>query len=677
MLERTPGDLEVRRRYVGFLREIGEREDALEQVSRLIELVPADAELRFMLAELHHEAGDAEERAVALAGFFDHSPNREAAALRIVQWLESILEIEAASETMDELVAKLPDANDLQDYRAAYWHRHGAARRGDRLLESTRGNRGLGRRDFAHCERSPIPTRNGDCLRNLTKFESVHGVERPYLDELIDTALQTDRLDQAVDWMTRRMAMVDDMRDLVETIDKARKIYVEAGRVASTIHELLALPQLTPAQSCLLAELYTQTGQFEEADEVLSDLEAESALLAIRQRVRLAQRRHRYWEVAHLLERVAELPGGRTVNTIREIVKARKEVNDLRGALRWIRTWRELSPGLVEPWSAEVEVLGDLGKLKEAGRLLERMVSQFPERTNLRDQLAQLYIQTDRDEEADGIYRELFYETESPDLRLQWVKKWARAAKETNRFNQVVEELEQRKRLAGTSIFPLQALAEVHLVDGAPENAIELLREAVKRTPQDFNLRLRLASVYRSTDQPSAAMDLLEEGLEHEMKPRVLSRLVSLWIELERDALVRRWWEKLMLAAGRNSDLFIDPLSAILKADRSDLAKELIPPLLEQFPEAIELHFLAAEGLLEEEQLVEALSLYARVVRIAVESSAHPNKRRIPDYWEGLAGLPDFNAVSIDRLAQTLLRSQNNRSQVWRGGSGGSVWGRL
>ncbi len=668
LLRKTPGDLEIRRHFVRFLRELGAAQEARDQLTRLLDLTPRDAELHFQLAELEHEIRSPEAREArnaAFGAFFEVSPNPETAAVRVVQWLEQANETEDAARLLAGYAGKLPDSVDLHDFQAAFWYRNGRkqealdywlaeANRAQTVEATLRIASALhGRMEF-DLE-----------FQVLTEAEPKHGADRTFLDQLIEVALKLERYDQAVSWMGKRMAQVENVRDLVDTIGKARAVYARAGRAVEAIGEIRALPAPTPAQICLVAELLTQTGQFAQADAVLAELEEREELLALRQRVRLAQRRRRYLEAVKLLERIAELPGGRNANTIREIVAAYEQVGDFRAALGWIRRWRELAPGLLDPWVTEVRVLRELGRLKDAGRMLERMAAKFPDRTNVRDQLAQLYLQTDRDEEAQAMYRRLYLDAEAPELKLQWVKKWARAAQEHNRHGNVIAELEQRRKLAGRGVLPLRALAEAHLaVDSGFEKGAELLERALRLDPGNAALRGRLAGVYRSMGQPEKALDLLEAGLMHQMQPTQLSGLISLWLEIGRTAEPERWWPELIRQAAGNESLLTGPLVALLDKREFHQTVQFAAPALEAHPLSVELGFLMGEALWQADRRPEAARHFVRVVEQSVARGDAPAQNRQPKHWRALAGLPDFSPQDPEEIAQQLLRSANNRRQV-------------
>jgi tetratricopeptide (TPR) repeat protein/tRNA A-37 threonylcarbamoyl transferase component Bud32 len=159
------------------------------------------------------------------------------------------------------------------------------------------------------------------------------------------------------------------------------------------------------------------------------------------------------------------------------------ELDDYPGALRVLRKALELAPDDPEVLSISGAVLFHLGELGEASALLHRALGADPFKEDAVEGLSHIFVQTERWRECVGFgrsYLSLFAAGRRP----------------------------PPKGL-------VMNLCEAHAQLGQNDRVIALLQELTKALP-DPDLRVRLAKAYADTQQPQAALAILDEVLASE-----------------------------------------------------------------------------------------------------------------------------------------------------------------
>jgi len=218
------------------------------------------------------------------------------------------------------------------------------------------------------------------------------------------TALALEKFEEAVPWVLRRVELAQSVTELETAIGQATMVFDRADKTEEIAEKLKAQTPRSVLLTCLLAELWEQTGNSEQADAVLQDSAEAGKLLAISQQIRLFTSRRDWQKAADATRRILELPGGQKSLHVRRLVELYTRDYQLDEALKWIQTWRQLSPGSTSPWLAEARLLRLQGKESDAVNVLRKASQRFDTDENLRAKLATTYTELGKLGDAERIY---------------------------------------------------------------------------------------------------------------------------------------------------------------------------------------------------------------------------------------------------------------------------------
>lgn len=113
--------------------------------------------------------------------------------------------------------------------------------------------------------------------------------------------------------------------------------------------------------------------------------------LAVGEQIRLHSARAEWTSAAEATRRLLEMPGVRQSQYVRKLVELYERDGRTDEALKWVETWKRVSPGATMPWYTEVRLLQLQGKVADTQAALRKAIQRFESEDEFRVQLAQTY----------------------------------------------------------------------------------------------------------------------------------------------------------------------------------------------------------------------------------------------------------------------------------------------
>lgn len=529
ILELTPGDRANCEEYVDMLCHIGRYETAVKELETLCRQDVKDAELQFRLAKTLQQAKQPDQAAEAIVQYLKVSEQSEYAYLRVARFLDSLGKKEDAADLYQTLAKTFPDSPSAQEAHAVFLDANGRKEEAvaiwTKLIQTADVNQAL---SIART----LDARGSDLtLDLLASREEDFGDEPLFLSQLVNTALRLKKFERAIPWAKRRVELSRSATELEAAITQLTAACRQCDKVSDLIVELKSAAERPIQLTCLLAELLEGVGNSAEANEVLRLPAEKGDLFAVGEQIRLFGLRGEWILAADATQRLFELSGGRQSEQVRKLVELYERDGRIDEALRWIDTWKRLSPGATMPWLAQARMQRLQGKEGEELSTLQRAVQRFDEDVELRTQLAHAYQESGKTHDAARVYWHLYEKATDVGVKLRWVSELAKLAHDEGTISQLAEDFRQRSRNNRESVVPLLALAEVYRVADDYENRRQTLLAATRIKPDDPQLLTHIARLEEVEGDWKLAISTLEQALPLDKTDQTRQKIARLHIE--------------------------------------------------------------------------------------------------------------------------------------------------
>jgi len=613
LVERTPGDRELRVRHAETLAEAGELGEAIERLEGLAETAPGDADLRFTLAEFLARADRPDDAVSVLREALGERPSPPLLS-RALRVLRRHGHGPAAVELAENATAAAPGDEELSEILAATLAEHDQRERAvgvlERLIAETndpvravRAARSLAR--YGSAEDADIA---------LAGRDAEFGEEPEYLRARVELGALANRWAESVDPARRWLATVDEPRSADRIVVAAARAVDRAGETLEMIERLRSRPELEPHERGLLAELLFDNGQAGAADEVLRNGEDAGGRLTL-QRVRLLRESSREREAAAVLSELLEGQGA-DPSLAALAVDLFSRTGESERALELVGRWKVLAPGSLEPWLREADLLTGLGRRDESLDALKTAARRFPDQARAAESLANAYRDRGRFDDADRVLWRLFEEADSTTEKLRWIRVLAEGSVYNGRLDRIVEELEGRLRRNRNSIGLWLALAETHRVADRYPQQREALLEASRVEDDNVELLLGLAGLEERWGDAESAASTLRRAMSNDPSGRAMGRLARL---LLREGRVEEAMGLVEESSGLSLDHRVAFANTLMLSGDWDAAARLAGPLGDPVAD-----YLAAVALEEQGRTNEALERFLQLVETDTSALVSP-----------------------------------------------------
>ena len=688
ILQRTPGNREIREAFIDLLLQAKRTDDAAAQMQELIRLHPEDLELVVKLAELHAAAGRRAEASAAVDNFLRRSDQSEASWLRAAGLLERFQLAEASLDLHRRTAAKFPDSETAADALAVALHRSGAKDEAfavwRRLADSPDKNRVMSvARSAAAREEHAFA-----CDLLVARLEPFRS-DPLYLLLLCETAQRVDREAEAVPWARTLVGLARDPVDLEATMTLLIRLAEKSERIEPLLAEL-KISATTPQEKCLLAELLDRNGDPQAAEALLKEIEADAPELATAVLVRLQTQRGDLAGAAASMKRLVEGPDGRRSVNVQRLVELLERAGKLADALTWIPEWKKLSPGSPAPWQKEAALQLSLGNSKEALRALRQASQEFDDNEDLKAMLAESFRNEGKFADAARLYTVLYEEARDLTAKLRWVGALAQTAQDAGKIADLVEQFEERRKANRTSLLPLLSLAEIHRVAENQEARSAALAEASRLKAGDLDLLLEIARIAETEGDFPRALETLREAEPLDKSTKVKQRIARIHFAAGDEEKGMAALSQLADSGALDARQLEAMADALCDAELWKQAADFLAPRLKDFAGDYRLWYLHAVALEESERPAEAARAFrhllgireelpARAAAPAAAASSMSRASGFQPYLDSLRPFVSAEVLDFIRLQyssyQAYQYKNSARNRFPSGGTGGAAPG--
>ncbi len=547
VLQRSPGEKELREEFVRLLVD-GERfDEAVAELEKLIELAPADAGLYQQVAALRSRQSKPDAVLAALRKAHELLGKDEGNGIRIAGLMlqyglvgpgESLLKGLAGPAAMEALAAQY-GRTERKAEAVELLKKAGAGDDVDVLLRTSGVISALGE--------------SGTSFEILTARAEGFSADPRFLAALAQAALAAGKPADAVPQALKLVRLARQASELAESIGLASRVIAGAQEADAVRATLAAQAMRTAAETCLLATLIENSGDFIGVGKLL---ELDPDPLVIRFHAALLDRRGEFALAIAVMSRLADTAEGKKAAYFKDLSELQQRAGKIPEALATVERWKLAAPGDKSAWITGSRLLRESGKPEQAVKMTRQAVGRFEGDADLAASLASLHEEAGQWQEAEAIYWKLYDEGQSPTDQARWAAQLAQLAQRTGRISEMEEMLRERAKGNRRSTGPILALAELARVTENEDKRRDLLLEAVRLQPKDLDLRLQIATLEEKSGNPERVVAILEESLAYDVGGRARSALAQAYI---RQGQAVKGMRELRLLSGKSG---FDPRSA-------------------------------------------------------------------------------------------------------------------
>jgi tetratricopeptide (TPR) repeat protein len=544
VLKRSPGDKELREEFVRLLVDGDRIDDAVAELEKLIELSPADSGLYLQVAAMRFRQGKPELVLAALNKAHELLGKDEGNGIRIAGHMLQYQLKDAGEALLKELGAAAGAGPAAMEALAAQYGRTDRKPEAVELLKKA-----------AAGDDVDVLLRNAGSIfalgENAVAFETLmarndkFSADPRFLAALAQGALAANKPEEAVPQSLKLVRMARQSSELAESINLASRIFAGADKVDEISTALAAQPTRSAAETCLLATLIEDRGDFVAVGKLL-DADPDTQVLLFH--AALLDRRGEFDAAIGVISRLADTEEGKKTAYFKDLSELQQRAGKIPEALATVERWKLSAPGDKTAWITGSRLLRESGKPNEAVKMTRQAVARFEGDSDLAASLASLHDEAGQWQDAEAIYWKLYDESQSPADQARWAVQLAQLAQRTAKTDELEEKLRERARGNRKSTGPILALAELARVTNNEDKRRDLLLEAVRLQPKDLDLRLQIASLEDQSGNPERVVALLEEALPYDANGRVRSALAQAYL---RQGQAVKGMRELRLLAGK------------------------------------------------------------------------------------------------------------------------------
>jgi tetratricopeptide (TPR) repeat protein len=552
VLKRSPGERELREEFVRLLSD-GERyDDAAAELDKLIEQAPTESGLHLQVAALRFRQGKPEAVLAALKKAHDLLGKDEGNGIRIASLMLQYNLTEPGEALLKELAAAAGAGPVALETLAAHYGRTnrkteaidllkkaGSGDDVETLLRTTGSISALGESGIAY--------------ETLTARAEKYSAEPRFLAALTQSALAAGKAPEALPHAIKLVRLAKQTSELAESIGLASRVITAAEKADEVRTTLAGQASRTPAETCLLASLIEDDGDFVEVAKLL---DPNPDPMVVHFHAALLDRRGEFDTAIAVLSRLADTDEGRKAAYFKDLSELQQRAGKTVEALATVERWKQSAPGDKTAWITGSRLLRDSGKPEEAVKMTRQAVSRFEGDSDLAASLASLHDEAGQWADSEAIYWRLYDEAQSPGDQARWAVQLAQLAQRTAKITELEEKLRERARGNRRSIGPVLAQAELARVTNNEDKRRDLLLEAVRLQPKDVDLRIQIANLEEQAGNPDRVLAVLEEALPYDVNGRVRSSLAQAYL---RQGQAVKGMREMRLLAGKAG---FDPRSA-------------------------------------------------------------------------------------------------------------------
>ena len=629
VLKLAPGDKDAAWQFVRLLTDAKKQDEAIKAMESLVSQYKGDLELRLSLAELYNTAKKTDLAVKAVKSYLADSDKSEYAYTRVGRLFEKYKSKEDADQLYNEMAKAYPDSTGAKEVLAAYYNR---TERKDEAVEIWKALAENGELEVVlRACRTLKSNKFGETAFTVinARFDEFKN-DIVFLSNAVDIASGLKKHAQAVRWAMDMTIKAESSGQLENAITKTKAVVKYAKKLDDVINSLEKNEALNVQQSCLLAELYNEIGEYEKAIKILDSSDGQNEGLVLSQRIRICSQNYQWHEAAETAEKLFASKGGSNSRNAKKLVTLYRKSLQTDKAIKWVNRWKELSPGSTTPWMVHADILYANGKSTESINTLRIAVRKFDANEELLTKLAQNYRNTARYADAKRIYWKMYENSESISDKLTWVEQLASIARETGTLNTLTEQFKQRKQQDRISVLPRLALARIYNRSEDYELRRRELIEVSRLKPDDISVIYEIAKLEEMAGRWQDAITTLKKAKEFDTTTKTDYKIARLHMEYGNEEQGIKML--LDLAGGYDAD----PRQAESLADMlimggyPKMAVKYLDEIIAKYPADWRIKYLRAIALEEQDKVTEAVEIYLSLLGEDTEIKLGKSKQNNP-----------------------------------------------
>lgn len=397
------------------------------------------------------------------------------------------------------------------------------------------------------------------------------------LTERIQCLMAAGQLDQAIHELRLRLqdnevaseptVGADQANEMAAEWTKLAAYFEAAKRLSDATNAAQKATTLSPESVCswsVAARLFEQSGRYEDA------LISRQKLISLDLRARTQHLQ----SIAVLNQRLGRRADA--IKTGRELLAAGPE-----------------NPAFIRFYA---DLCFHFGEREEGLKTLRRSVASSAADNGLILTLARMLANQNETDEATSLCWTAFEKSENLEEKTSTVMMLAEFALRANRFDQLVEKLEQHGRVSGQEQDSAQCLASAYRVAGDLRSARESLENLLVSDSRDSQLLLQLSRLAEEDGDLEAASDYQWRANSISASNEGESRLASLLVRLGDLSEAEALWTRIGSDTAAPADI-VRAIDQLIALESIDSAREICERVLRQNPDHWEV--LLRQGILE------------------------------------------------------------------------------
>ncbi|MFC1497862.1 tetratricopeptide repeat protein [Verrucomicrobiota bacterium] len=680
LIKITPGDRDNREKYVKLLTEGHKYEEAIKQAEELIKQYPEDKELLLTLGSVQHKAKKDEDACETLKRYLAQSEKNEFEYLRVARIFKNYDMKDAAAETYRKLAEVFSESLSAREACASYLFSAGAREEAKKIILTDAGKLNVDEiiRVADSLHRHGESQSSFDLLKNR---EEEFGKQFNYISQLYRISTDMGKKKEALSYAIRCVNLSKRISELETALSSTATAAKNAEQSEALIEKLSAKTDKGFGSICLLAELLERSGAIEQVDDIINkalEKKPDSALI-LGQKLRIAKRRRDWEQAIETTRNLLKIQPAKRSIFVQELVDYSLNANAHDKAMYWLNEWKKAAPNSPAPYIKEARIHSDNMELPEAITSMRSAVLKFPDRDEVREQLAALYETEGSYEEAARIYWHLLEKAEDLSKKLVYVRNISRSSEIQGKSDRLIRHFKTRRETNPKSVFPLLALANIYRDIGNYEERRKHLIEAAQMKSEDIQLLHEIARIEEQEGDYYAAIATLNRAAGFDKTDRSKEKLARIYMQSGEED---KGYDLILKIAGGTK---MDPATAervadtLIAAGQFERVASLLQDIHNTHPNDYRIGYLYGIALEELHKYDEAIHVFTRLLGIRKEIARLTSKKTIgaiqahQNYWANYRDILPKEASDLLRSASyqhTAYSYKQARSYGWGGGYG-------
>ncbi|QSH40778.1 hypothetical protein P0136_11495 [Lentisphaerota bacterium ZTH] len=526
-LKRSPARPEITRKFIGILYENGDESQALSKYRELIKAVPLNRTYRKNYAGMLEKSGKYKEASKVYAGllkdypddhdllwqkaiadlrsnnhnaaiknfksYFAANPDDEYACIRVATLLEKEGLKKQAADIYRKTFSQFPASPEAAEAFCSWLLRQDKSKEAVAVLTKSEK---LSLDTLLRRSRLLVSYNlSEDACRLLKKSRNRFSKKFRFNSEFFHLLSNLQQNHELKTVLPQYINSTSDWNELSRAIPEAVYFIKNYEGLNKFIDNTKAKKHLSPAMTCLLAEVLCKSGDATQAEKLLDQairLFPKSYIL-YRQQIKLLSAEGKLSQAAALTCRLLKNAPHRRADCYRQLIDLANRNNNCKNALKWAKKYRRNYPNSLEAWLLLASMQDKAGFTVNSLKTLARASYRYPDNQEVQSRLLSTYLKSGDYHGAANACWKLLRKEKRLDGKLEISRNLYRISRIRNRVEEFKERLSRIHKTAPQDVFPFLALAQIARRENNFSDYRFYLKKAFRIDPGNLQLLYKLA----------------------------------------------------------------------------------------------------------------------------------------------------------------------------------------